>query len=371
MQKKIKVAYVSNFPHFRMGGQRSMLELIENLDRDLIIPIGIVPAEGELAQKLRSLNVPVYINASPKIKLRNLTSVFKALLGFRRIFKKEKVDIVHPDMERDAFLCGLAKIFTNTKMIWHVRLTRPDRQDYLNYIFSEAVIGISDAVGRRFKQRRGFANKYITIFNGTDLSKFKPVKNKDELRSNLKLDKSKFYVLFVGQLKDGKGVYDILNAAEMLKHNNSIKFLLCGNASDPNKSIEYENYVMKHKLTNVSFKGHQKEIHEWMKSSDCLILPSYEGVEGMGRVIFEAMACGCVPIGTMISGISEAITLDTGKLVPQKRPDSIANAILELYENPEDKDNYISMGLKRAKEEFDIKVHAKKVMGVYKTLNDR
>lgn len=351
-----------------MGGQRSMLELIENLDRDSIEPIAIVPGEGELSDKLQSMQVPIFYNKTPKIKLKNLRTVFKALRNFRKIFKSENVDIVHPDMERDAMLCGVAKLFLKTKMVWHARLTRSDGHDFWNYFFADGVIGISDAVGRRFSGRPNYSRKYQTIFNGTDLRKFKPANDKFEVRRKLKLDRSKFFVLFVGQLKEGKGIIDILDTAELLLDHPEIKFLLCGNALSQEKAQEFENIVMRKKLTNISFKGHQEEINKWMQASDLLILPSHEGVEGMGRVLFEAMACGCVPIGTLISGISEAITIDTGALVPEKNPDAIKDAIIDFYDNREKLARFSKNGVLRAAEEFDIKSHAKKVMEFYNSI---
>lgn len=371
MTKKIKIAYVSNFPHFKMGGQRSMLELIENLDRERIEPFAIVPEKGELSEKLETMNVPVYFNKTPKLKPKHLLSIIKALFGFRRIFKKEQIDIVHPDMERDTVLAGLAKIFTKTKMVWHVRLTRESNHDWINFTLADGVIGISEAVGRRFKNSANFSRKYQTIFNGTSLERFKPPLNKGDAKAKIGLDRSKFYILFVGQLKEGKGLYDLFEAAEMLKDKPNVRFLLCGNALSQEKALELENYVVRKKLTNISFKGHQEDINKWMQASECLILPSHEGVEGMGRVLFEAMACGCVPIGTMISGISEAITIDTGILVPQKNPNAIKDAICTLRDEAAILEKFSKNGVQRAKEEFDIKIHAKHVMDFYNSILGR
>src|SRR5881397_3087945 len=59
----------------------------------------------------------------------------------------------------------------------------------------------------------------------------------------------------------------------------------------------------------------QENVHEWLRAADLLVSGSHEDTEGMSRVLYEAMACGAVPIATDIRGNREAVTPETGVLV--------------------------------------------------------
>jgi glycosyltransferase involved in cell wall biosynthesis len=53
--------------------------------------------------------------------------------------------------------------------------------------------------------------------------------------------------------------------------------------------------------------------------------------EGLPSALGEAMACGCIPVGTRIAGIPTLIG-DSGFYVPQNDVDATARAIREAYD---------------------------------------
>ena len=94
-----------------------------------------------------------------------------------------------------------------------------------------------------------------------------------------------------------------------------------------------------------------------MQTADVLAAPSHEGVEGMGRVLYEAMACGTAVITTDISGNREAVTPETGLIVPEKSPGDIAAAIKRLMNDKELLTGFEKNGRKRSLELFDFKTN--------------
>jgi glycosyltransferase involved in cell wall biosynthesis len=57
--------------------------------------------------------------------------------------------------------------------------------------------------------------------------------------------------------------------------------------------------------------------------------------DGIPNVLLEAMAAGVPVVATTVSGIPEVITDgETGRLVPQRRPDLLADALAELLTDP-------------------------------------
>jgi glycosyltransferase involved in cell wall biosynthesis len=143
-------------------------------------------------------------------------------------------------------------------------------------------------------------------------------------------------------------------------------FLFVGNFESDDYEKLFNEMIDKYQLND--FAKHipqQEKIEKWFAAADILLLPSYEGSEGMGRVIFEAMACGTVPVGTNISGVNEAITTDTGILVNEHSPDEIAEAITKLLDDRSLLDNMRENGLKRSRDVFDITKHARNVENFY------
>ncbi len=372
--KIINIAYVSHFPHYKMGGQRSMLTLIENLDRSKFRPFVILPAEGELSHRLQELNCQTKIIPLTSLKPKNARTIISNISKIRKFIKMEKIDILHPDFERDTFVSGLAKQFTTTQMVWHVRLTRPESLDKINAQLSDGIIGISDATKKRFLNVKNINSKFTKIFNGVDCDKFKPASDKTQLRYELQLPQDRKIVIFVGQIKDSKGIADIIEAASYLKETDYTQlplFLLIGDFASAQYERQIKEIIAEKKLQNLLIHiSQQNNIEKWFAAADILLLPSYEGSEGMGRVLFEAMACGIVPIGTNISGINEAITRDTGILVNEHSPREIAEAIIHLIVSQTFYSKMSSAALLRARKSFDIQQHARKVENFYlKLLN--
>jgi glycosyltransferase involved in cell wall biosynthesis len=81
--------------------------------------------------------------------------------------------------------------------------------------FADGIIGVSDGATARFAHFP--SAKKRTIFDGVDFSVFKPTDDKAALRNELDLPTDTFIVLFVGQVKAGKGIFDVLTAMNLLK----------------------------------------------------------------------------------------------------------------------------------------------------------
>lgn len=366
-EQKKNIAYVSNYPHFKMGGQKSMLALIRELDRNIFNPHCFVPEKGELSEELERLKCKVHFIKVPPLKPKNYPKLPSLLKNIREKLNNEKIDIVHPDSERDALLFGLACTFSKTRLIWHVRLTRKDPQDAIIYRLSDGVIGISDGVANRFESFKNFKSKFRKIFNGADLNKFYPLDNKSNKQKKLGIDSSKRNILFAGQLKDGKGILDLLKASKLV--DSSTHFYFAGKQLKDKDYDKYQLFVNQQELKEkVSFLGHVNNVNEWMQACDILVLPSHEGVEGMGRVIFEAMACGCVPIGSNTSGVKEAIFEGSGLLFEAHDHIDLSEKINSLVTDKKLLDAMSLKSIELARKHFDIKNHAKNVMKFYEDI---
>lgn len=368
MKNKINIAFVSHFPHYKMGGQKSMLALIENLNRKIFNPIVFLTELGDLSEYLGNIKIPFQVIPLKPLKPKHILDHLRNILLIRKNIKTQNINILHPDFERDALLFGIAKKFTQAKLVWHVRLTRPTNQDKMILRLADRVIGISEGCRKRFDSKL-IKDKYLTIFNGLDCTLFSPPKEINKVRDSLSLPKNKIIVGFVGQMKESKGIEELISAIYKInKLTDNYYFILIGDFLDEN----YQRYILT-KLDNIENAfhiPHQKDIIMWMQAMDLLLLTSHEGSEGMGRVLFEAMATETAVIGTDISGIRDAITTETGYLIREKNPQAIVDAILKITNSKDELEKFKKNGRKRALEVFDIKIHARNIEKVYLDLLD-
>ena len=352
-----------------MGGQRSMVLLIEALDRSVVRPIAIVPRPGDLADRLAALDCPVVHIPLHKIKPRTAADVWRSIRRIRRLLRERQVDLVVPDAARDALTCGLAKLGTPTKMVWFVRLTARASLDWINQFLADGMIGDSDDTKRRFWGTAAIQRKHRTVVGGVDLRVFRPAADRDALRARLGLPGDRPVVLFAGQVREQKGVLDILDALALLRGRmapGTVPLLLAIGTPGAGILERIDRRIAEGLIADhVRVLGHQANVHEWMQAADVFISGSHEDTEGMSRVLYEAMACGAAVVATDIAGNRDALTPETGVLVPEQSPADIARAVEGLLDEPARRAALREAGLARVRAQFDIRQHARGVERVF------
>lgn len=179
MNFPINALYASHFDHARMGGQKSLLTLIEHLDRRKVRPFAIAPAEGELSDALRQLDCPTFIVPLEEVRrtylwkrwLPEAKRFFRNVERVRALVKAHRIDVLHPDEASDVITCGYAKKGARAKLVYHVRLTVSTKLDRLGESLCDGFIGVSEDAKRRFSPRalvEGMACGAIGL--GTDTS---------------------------------------------------------------------------------------------------------------------------------------------------------------------------------------------------------
>ena len=126
-------------------------------------------------------------------------------------------------------------------------------------------------------------------------------------------------VLYVGVLIPRKAVEVLIQSfGSVAGEFSGAHLVVLGQATNADYAERLKNQVGDSGLTSrVSFVEPlpQERLAERMAEADVLVLPSLS--EGLGRVVFEAMACGTPVIGSRVGGIAEMIEDgDNGFLVP-------------------------------------------------------
>ncbi len=83
----------------------------------------------------------------------------------------------------------------------------------------------------------------------------------------------------------------------------------------------------------VEFLGYREDVPDLIKQSDMLIVPSVN--EPFGIILLECMATGTPIVTTRSHGALETLGFSTAKFADIACPASLASAIIEAIDNPE------------------------------------
>ena len=83
----------------------------------------------------------------------------------------------------------------------------------------------------------------------------------------------------------------------------------------------------------VSWHGLDDDIHQILAGSDLFVHPSLR--DPFPTAALRAMAVGLPVVGTRVGGVPEIIgTSEVGRLVPRSDSDALAEAVVELFQDP-------------------------------------
>jgi colanic acid/amylovoran biosynthesis glycosyltransferase len=114
----------------------------------------------------------------------------------------------------------------------------------------------------------------------------------------------------------------------------------------------------------------QQAVAKMLSEADCYVQPSLitqtGKMEGIPVALMEAMACGLPVVATQISGIPELVRpAETGWLVPQKNAAALADAILEVANQPEESRKRAAAGRELVYQEFDLQKNSARLLALF------
>ena len=180
-------------------------------------------------------------------------------------------------------------------------------------------------------------NKVTYIAYGTDVDIFNPGVDGSSIRAELGVD-DKFVVLYAGALGQANDIDTILRAAERLKGEDKICFVLFGDGKE-RKRLGAEAERMK--LSNVTFAGvrPKKEMPLVVASADvCLAIlqdiPMFRTT--YPNKVFDYMAAGHATV-LVIDGVTRKLIEDSygGAYIQPGDEQRLAETILDLSKNPD------------------------------------
>ena len=190
---------------------------------------------------------------------------------------------------------------------------------------AQKIVAVSRALADEVCEIGVSRDRVEIVMNGVDGDLFKP-RDRAAARTELGLDDSAPTALYVGNLKEAKGILDLLTAwSDVRAKMPNARLVVVGGGE-----LSAQVKIMAAPLgDSVVLAGPQKleTIPTWMAASDLLTLPSWN--EGTPNVVLEALASGRRVVASAVGGIPDLITSpQLGALVPPKNPDALATALL-------------------------------------------
>ena len=141
---------------------------------------------------------------------------------------------------------------------------------------------------------------------------------------------NKLRVLFVGQMRQYKGVETLLAA---VAGQDWLELTLVGRGPELDK---YQRLARRLSATNVRFTGRlpDPELSAQYQANDVIVLPSVTRAEAFGLVLLEGMASGCVPVASDLPGVRD-VAGPTGLVVRPGDVEALRGAFWQLASEPE------------------------------------
>ena len=234
---------------------------------------------------------------------------------------------------------------------------------YLAFRHSNQYIIVQNLEDKKILGNWGVLNLkkvYLIKGSGVQLKKFVHLNEK----------KTIVKICFASRLLKDKGVYDFVNAANLIKKRGfNARFLLAGSIDlDNPTSLTQKELINIRNQGVVEVLGFKKNIARLYSESHIICLPSFFG-EGIPKALIEAGAASRAIITTNHPGCRDAIIPNkTGILVPIKNPKKLADAIQWLIENPKKRKKMGKEGRKLAEKKFPIEKVSQQHLKIYQTL---
>ena len=342
---------------------------------------GIATIVGSLKNALHGDESVVFLNTSPAAKpgyriLRPFRSFLNVALAAARSPRGTVLmfSSAHASFWEKCLWCLVFKLFgwsTVVQMVdgnfprFHRAMSRPAKWLASRLIGNVDIIAAQSPRWKAFYEGI-FPRTAIRIVSpGVDTQFFRPPVER-EIREGVE-------ICYIGWLIEAKGIYDLLDAARLLKSGGAkFRLKLIGPAFGAEERIA--DYVEARGLTaQVHMPGpitSRDEIRAAYHSADIFVLPSH--FEGFPYALMEASASGLACVGTRVGGIPDILENgQCGILVDSAAPVALAEALSKLIGDADARAHYGSRARARATAQYSLPKSVNDFVSVLAAVKER
>lgn len=286
--------------------------------------------------------------------------------------QRHNVSVVHAHQVTPLSYALLARLHRSHPRIVFTEHGRfyPDRTHWKRHLLQRCLLRKTDrivAVGRSVAQalvqyERLPEMQIRVVHNGMPLGR-KPASSRATTRARLGCSDTTFVVLQIARLDPIKDHCLALDSLRIVCDRfPDCQLWLAGDGPERTAILERIDQLRLH--TQVRLLGERNDVPDLLAASDAVLLTSRS--EGIPLVLIEAMAAGVPVVATAVGGIPELITHGReGLLCDTRRPDALADLLLQLARSPALREE-----LGRGGEERALDFDESKMIEQYATLYD-
>lgn len=284
-------------------------------------------------------NLQYYPTFKEGSNISKLLIFFQSVLALKwRLWSDKSVKILHAhtaagtDFKRTSIMVNIAKR-NGLKVVLHshassfkdfYRDSSEKKKEWIRGVLSKAdvLIVLSESWKAYFIEIGVPREKIVILHNITAYPQIKNVeKRKDKIR-----------LLFMGEIGQRKGVFDLLRAIGHHKEEleDKIEVRIGGNKNEEQLLNAIKEYKLEKFVRFEGFVSGEKKI-ELLNWANLFILPSFN--EGLPISILEAMSYKIPIISTPVGGIPEVVDESNGVLVTPGNDEEIFSAIKKYVDN--------------------------------------
>jgi glycosyltransferase involved in cell wall biosynthesis len=376
--RPMKVLQALFFPPEQPGGVSSMVPYIQ----EKFIKLGWDMELFSLPKRIRSKGQTLFefetfdwktFEGNPIID--KYVQTFKDYLWWTLLrIKDNKYDLIHAHHPITALV--MKHVFPNTPVIITIHSSYenelvlngkvPEDGEEVRFLTSlyrelevkmDGIITVSQAFKSYLSDHMLDANQVFVIPNGFDAKRFKPIPHENAVPQLVSLCR----------LVPAKGIDTLLVACGKLRRrgHNFVLHLIGDGPIRP----ELEQLAMDQDVYNDTiFYGYMLHPEEFMPFFDIFVLPSR--AEAFGSVFAEAALCHLSLVGTDVGGISEQIEHGSnGLLVPVGDADALADALEQMFNDPDYRYELARSAYERAKKLYSLTRVISELKKIYVTFD--
>jgi glycosyltransferase involved in cell wall biosynthesis len=302
-------------------------------------------------------------------------------LAFYELFKlcrTEKFDIVHTHTSKGGLLGRIAARLAGVPIVIHTvhgfsfnELTPRLATSFFVFLeriasrFCDVMISVTDQHrAMAIEKKMARPDKIITIHNGIDLGQFEGLPDAASIRRELGLERDATLIGTVGRLSSQKGQMYLLEAMpHVVREYPQARLVLVG---DGPEEAEFKDLAVTLGVADhCRFMGFRRDVPKFLACLDIFVQPSPR--EGLSITLLEAMAAGRPVIATNITGNREVVEDGVNGVLCQPMDSmALANALIDLLENPEKARLLGARAREQVEQEFEEQMMLNQTIALYR-----
>jgi glycosyltransferase involved in cell wall biosynthesis len=230
-------------------------------------------------------------------------------------------------------------------------------------LLTDRILSVNEADRRRMVSWGISPKKIVTVYNGVDLEEFRQNENPFKIRQTLGLRENGPLVMQIGRLSRQKSPLDFIEgAAIILQKRPEVQFVMIGDG--PLYSTVLQRVQDLGLESRIKLVGPCDKAFRLIPAADIVTLTSLW--EGAPYSLLEAMAWQKPVVTTAVNGCPEIVEdHQSGLLVPPSHPESWAQAVMEVLDNPMMAEAFGHAGRQRVEEKFTLPKMVRAVADLY------